>query len=323
MRTHIASATSFRLAPRPHAAPAGGPTLTLLANEPESPWGAMAFGEDVPPATLAEARAGRSTLARLLDREHRATADFLLADFDRRRAWEPLGHASLFAFLVRELGLSNGAAYLRSSAARLLPRFPAVEAALREGKLCLSAAGELARVLTAANEAEVLPRYFGCSAREAREVTAALLPRASPPRREVVTTVRAAGGAAPAAGLFVAARAEGPAPAGAPLARVDETDGLCAAPATAAPGGLALRAHEVGPTQPFRAPRVEVEPLSADLRRVHLTVSAGFLEKVSAAKTGLSHTMPRATMEQVLEAALDLLLARQAQRKGLGEKVRR
>jgi len=93
----------------------------------------------VPPATLTEARAHRDALAHLLAREREAAADFLLAlaDFDRRRGWERLGHASLFSFLHRELGLSKGAAYLRFTAARLLPRFPAVEAALRSGRLCL------------------------------------------------------------------------------------------------------------------------------------------------------------------------------------------
>lgn len=148
---------------------------------------------DLPPATLAEARVDRDALARLLAREREAAADFLLAvaDFDRRHGWERPGHASLFAFLTRELGLSNGAAWLRLTAARLLPRHPAVEAALRGGRLCLSAVGELARVLTAENEAEVLPRFCGRSSREAREVAAAILPRSSPPQREVVTAVAA------------------------------------------------------------------------------------------------------------------------------------
>src|SRR5512140_1907163 len=125
---------------------------------------------------LSTARRLRDALASLLRCEQSAMADFLLAlaDFDRRRGWEPLGHASLFGFLTRELRLSNGAAWLRLSAARLLPSFPAVEAALRQGRLCLSAVGELSRVLTPANEAEVLPRFFGRSSREAREVAAAI-----------------------------------------------------------------------------------------------------------------------------------------------------
>ncbi|MCM2333839.1 MAG: HNH endonuclease, partial [Anaeromyxobacteraceae bacterium] len=50
----------------------------------------------------------------------------------------------------------------------------------------------------------------------------------------------------------------------------------------------------------------------ADLRRLHLTVSRGLLAKLEAARGVLSHVLPGATTEQVLEAALDLLLDRQA-----------
>lgn len=65
-------------------------------------------------------------LATLLRREHAALADFLvaLADFDRRRLWEELGHANLFDFLHRRLGLSRGAAHYRKTAAALVQRYP-------------------------------------------------------------------------------------------------------------------------------------------------------------------------------------------------------
>jgi len=288
------------------------PRLLSLAREAAHPWEARGFTDLVPPDTVAEARARRDDLARLLRHERAAAADFLLAlaDFDRRRGWERLGHASLFSFLTRELGLSNGAAYLRSSAARLLPRSRAVEVALRDGRLCLSAVGELARVLTSDNEAAVLPRYFGCSAREAREFTAALLPRADPPRREVVTAVAAPRVERPTIAVTLEQAAPVPV-ASAPVA--DAPVSIAASP---------LRAHEVGLTLPARALAAEVEPLTASLRRLHLTVSAGFLEKVAAAKRGLSHASPRATIEEVLEAALDLLLEKQARRKSLVKRPR-
>jgi 5-methylcytosine-specific restriction endonuclease McrA len=47
-----------------------------------------------------------------------------------------------------------------------------------------------------------------------------------------------------------------------------------------------------------------------------VTVSVGFLRKLDAARDGLSHAIPGATTEQVLEAALDRLLERQARRRG-------
>jgi hypothetical protein len=284
-----------------------------------------ALSELVPPATLAEARDHRDALARLLGSEREAAADFLLAlaDFDHRRGWARLGHASLFAFLTRELALSNGAAWLRLSAARLLPRFPAVEAALRRGQLCLSAVGELSRVLTEENAAQVLPRFFRRSAREAREVAAAILPMASPPRRDVVTLLPAPGTTPVAASTALAI---GPClpldlPSTTALSLTSPTPAqpTCASLTTTRPP---LRAHEVAPSHPARESPASVEPLTADLRRLHVTVSARFLEKVSAARDGLSHALPGATTEQVLEAALDLLLDQQARRKSLVKRPR-
>jgi hypothetical protein len=70
-----------------------------------------------------------------------------LADFDQRRLWVELGHASLFSFLHRELGLSTGAAYHRKIAAELVHRFPAVVEPLRDGRLCITSVIELAKVL--------------------------------------------------------------------------------------------------------------------------------------------------------------------------------
>ncbi len=113
------------------------------------------------------ARERSDQLAALLRNEQHALADFLLglADFDRLRVWSELGHASLFSYLRRELRLSAGAAQYRKTAAELIRQFPEVEAALREGRLCLSTVIEVAKVLTSENRATVLPRFFGLSPR--------------------------------------------------------------------------------------------------------------------------------------------------------------
>jgi hypothetical protein len=139
-------------------------------------------------------------LADLLRREHAAMADFLvaLAEFDRGKWWRELGHTSLFAFLRRELGLSAGAAQYRKTAAELVQRFPEVEAALRGGKLCLSSVVEVAKVLTTDNAAEVLPRFFGLSAREAAVIAVSIRPVEDPPEREVLVPLRSSAAAASA-----------------------------------------------------------------------------------------------------------------------------
>ncbi len=64
-------------------------------------------------------------------------------------------------------------------------------------------------------------------------------------------------------------------------------------------------------------------PVTAELSRLHVTVSHRFLEKLEAARAALSHARPGATAEEILEAGLDLVLAQHAKRKGLVEKPRK
>jgi hypothetical protein len=126
-----------------------------------------------------------SRLVDLLRREQGAMADFLvaLADFDQRRLWLKLGHASLFTFLHRELGLSKGASHFRKVAAELIQRFPEVVQPLRAGQLCITSVVELAKVITPANRAEILPRFFHTSKQEAKVIAAEICPREVIPRR--------------------------------------------------------------------------------------------------------------------------------------------
>jgi len=77
------------------------------------------------------------------------------------------------------------------------------------------------------------------------------------------------------------------------------------------------------PTVPASPPRTAVEPFTADLRRLHVTVSRRLMEKLAAARAALSHSHPGASEGEILEAGLDLLLERHAKRKGLVEKPRR
>lgn len=63
-----------------------------------------------------------------------------------------------------------------------------------------------------------------------------------------------------------------------------------------------------------------VEPLTADLSRLHVTVSKRFLRKLEEVSDALSHAMPGATEAELLEAGLDMLLAQAAKRRGLVQK---
>jgi hypothetical protein len=249
-------------------------------------------------------------LADLLRREHDAMADFLvaLADFDHQRAWVELGHSSMFVFLHRELGLSKGAAYYRKTAAELVQRYPEIIEPLRDGRLCLSSVTALAKVITPQNRAEVLPRFFHRSKREAAEVVAEIRPVETPPRRAVVTAIHPAPSAALAARPLAL-------PASSERKSEVHPENL---PCANLPGDArGSSSQQTDPKPPV------VEPLTADLRRYHLTVSKRFLAKLEAARDALSHAKPGATPEEILEAGLDLLLAKDAKRKGLVARPRK
>ncbi len=262
------------------------------------PSSAAATASASPSLELSEARKLRDAITALLRREQAAMADFLIAlsDFDRRRGWEVLGHASLFAFINSELGLTPAPTYWRVEASRLLQRFPDLVEPLRQGQLCLTTLGELAKVLTEENREAVLPRFLCISSREAKEIVAELQPRPSPPMRTIIRPL--ATGRTDDAALDLA-----PEPAlGAP---VDTDSG-------------SLWAPKVEPAAPIAGAsrRDAVDPLTAELSRLSTTVSRRFLRKLKTAREGLSHAIPGATTEQVLEAALDLFLEKQARARG-------
>jgi hypothetical protein len=239
-------------------------------------------------------------------------ADFLvaLADFDRRRGWEPLGHANLFAFLHVELRLSKSAAFYRKSAAGLLQDFPEVIEPLRDGRLCLSTIAELAKVLTEENRATVAPRFFGLSAREAQELVAELQPREVPSTRMVVTRVQKQSAPPPASVAqpqLTLAPAVSIAPESAPRTNTHPN---------MAPPSRVLTSELANGGGLVVAKRDEIVPLTADLRRVHLVVSKQVVKKLETAREGLSRSLRGATAEQVLEMALDLLLEKQAKARG-------
>jgi hypothetical protein len=247
---------------------------------------------------MTNAREFTSRLADLLSRERSALADFLvlLADFDQRRLWLELGHASLFSFLHRELRLSRGAAYYRQTAAGLVQHYPEIVDPIRDGRLCITSLVELSKVITPENRHDVLPRFFHCSKQEAAEVAAAIRPQEDAPHRTVVTAVPAAA-----------------APTTQPALLPCPTPGLELAPPVVQLEG---RPDANSATRPQEV-RTVTEPLTADLRRVHMTVSREFLAKLAAARDALSHSHPEASDEEILAAGLDLLLARDAKRKGL------
>jgi 5-methylcytosine-specific restriction endonuclease McrA len=246
-------------------------------------------------------------LAALLHKEREAMADFLfaLAAFDDKKLWRDLGHTSLFSYLRRELGLSAGAAQHRKTAVELIQQLPAVEKALRQGRLCLSSVCELARVVTPENVAEVLPRFFVLSRREAEAVAASIRPAAAIPQREVVTPVRDPVLTRSADVGRERASAEPTATQLHPGEPAPRMDLVLTPPAVA--------------TAPARTPDRE-QPITAELSRFHITVSRRFMETLEQTKDALSHSHPGASTEEILMVCMQLMLAKKAKQRGLVER---
>jgi hypothetical protein len=238
---------------------------------------------------LAAARTFHARLVDLLRVEFASLGAFLeaLAEFDRRKLFRDLGHTNLFMYLHKGLELSRGAAHYRCAAAWLVQRFPEVLEPIREGRLCFTTVAVLASVVTEENLAAVLPRFYGLSKKEALELAAELKPRTVVPTRTVVTRVERVGSP-------VVVKAEAP-------------RGQVADPKKVHLGELWTPRTEVE--------RTVVEPMTATASRMHVTVSREFLALLKRAKAGDSHRNPGASDEEVLTAALELLIEKQAKRK--------
>ena len=262
--------------------------------------------------------AGR--LAELLRREHAEMADFLvaLAEFDACKAWKELGYSSLFYFLHRELGLSKGAAHYRKTAASLVQRFPEIVEPLRDGRLCITSIVYLNKVLTPENRRETLPKFFQRSRQESIAIAAALKPADAVPQRDLVTAL----GPTLAPPVTEPAGPSGSACTGGHVAVQPAEPDVCFSTSQedSNPSVLTDVAQASSRTRP--AGRDSEEPLTEELSRLHVTVSRRFLGKLEAARAALSHSRPGASMEEILETGLELVLQRHAKRKGLVEKPR-
>src|SRR5437867_2894124 len=94
----------------------------------------------------------------LVSQDRATTAALLahLAEVDERKLYLPAAHPSMFSYCVHELRMSEDAAYKRIQAARAAREFPAIFAAIADGRLHLSAVIRLAPHLTRESADELL-----------------------------------------------------------------------------------------------------------------------------------------------------------------------
>ena len=139
-------------------------------------------------------------LAALLARDRATTAALLahLAEVDARRLYLPAAHPSMFSYCVHELRLSEEAAFKRIRAARTARQFPAVFAALADGRLHVSAVVMLTPYLTPENAEGLLAAAAHQSKAGIERLLAERFPRPDLPARvETLSRSRPIGQLAP------------------------------------------------------------------------------------------------------------------------------
>jgi hypothetical protein len=99
------------------------------------------------------------------------------AAVEERRLYLEMAYPSMFEYCLRRLGLSEGAAFRRLTAARLVQRFPALLDAVAYGRIHLCNLVRLRDFFTEGNVEELLSAASGKSKREVDELLARLAPK--------------------------------------------------------------------------------------------------------------------------------------------------
>ena len=160
--------------------------------------------------------ADRDLIARLrrlvrADRTLSACMLVHLGEMDARGLYRECACASMFAYCVQELHMSEAEAYLRIQAARLGRQFPLIVQLFGQGSLHLTAIKLLGPHLTPDNHVRVLEQARGKNKREIELLVAALAPKPDVPSQmrklpEPVRVTRVpAPGASTALGQAIAA----------------------------------------------------------------------------------------------------------------------
>jgi hypothetical protein len=243
------------------------------------------------PSTLQSSILARR-LRELAADERGVQVDFLLhlAEFDLRRAFLEAGHDSLWTYCLRELHLREGPAGRRIGAMRVLRRFPALEAPLRDGRLCISTVTLLGPLLTGENLDEIVARAAYRTKAEVEHLVASIQPRVAPSpgvRRLPERAQRSA----------METLASAP-----PLARA-EPERVASPP----PAALTM------PPSSQRAP--EMRPVSAEEYSLRVTIDAGTKADLETLTTLLAHKSG-GDLAAVLREAIRCGIEKHAKRRG-------
>ena len=248
----------------------------------------------------------RHDLASLVARDRATTALLLahIAEFDARRLYLPAAYPSMHAYCVHESKLSEDAAYKRIRVARAARSYPALFAAISEGKLTLNTVMLLAPHLSSRNARDLLAAAEHKTRSELEELIASRFPRSEAP--ELVPD------------LEVAELAARPVDSDSDLVRSPDDSERQLVPGPVAPTAqLAARPVQIGsqlaPGQV--APRSRVTPVAPEQFLLQLTIGRATRDKLQHAQNLLGHRLPSGDLERVLDLALDALIEKLERRK--------
>jgi 5-methylcytosine-specific restriction endonuclease McrA len=251
-----------------------------------------------------------SRLRDLAGNEREIQADFLLflAEFDSRRAYLDLGYGSLWDYLLRALHLREGAAARRIAAMKVLRRFPRLEPAMRDGRLCMSTVAALGPVLTEENVGELAARAAWKTKADVDHLIASVQPRAAP--REGLRKL-------PDPGRYTDE------PTLRPAIAPTDPDMTPPAPAPAEPANAeATQTDEISspraepaPARP-RTARAEISPVSKREWSLRVTLDHETKEELERLRVLLGHKIPNGDLAAVLREAIRCATEKHGKRKG-------
>ena len=223
-------------------------------------------------------------LAALVARDRASTTELQV---DARRLYLPAGYPTMYAWCVGELNLAEEVALKRIRAARAARQFPAIFAAVADGRLHVSAVVQLAPYLTVETADDLLTASAHRSKSEIEELLAQRFPRPDLPTR---------------------LEAIGP-----PLSPIHSGNSLDLDPVKAAlpapiepsaPGRIDLSA-------PARieapVPRPRVQPLAPERFGVQFTIEQSTRDLLRDVQSLLGHRVPAGDVAAVFHVALESL----------------
>ncbi len=254
----------------------------------------------------------------LVGEERNVQVDFVLHldEFDRRRAYLEGGYASLWDYLLKALHLREGAAWRRIAVMRVLRRFPRMEAALRDGRLCFSTLALLGQVLTEENVDDLLARAAYRSKAEVDSIVASMKPRSAP--ADGVRKLREMPPAQAVVAPEAAPCGSHPSPPRSPRRQGEGED-------IASSGALPLVGAPAAPALPPRrdVSAAEMQAVSASRWSLRVTIDRELKDHLETLATMLSHKVPRGDLAAVLREAVRCGIEKHGKRKGAVPPVRK